>query len=45
MECLCDNAEFTEALEKIEQKIVILVYAVGGSTGSGDPLGDILNDY
>lgn len=35
MECLCDNAEFTEALEKIEQKIVILVYAVGGSTGSG----------
>lgn len=35
MKCLCDNVEFTEALEKIEQKIVILVYAVGGSTGSG----------
>lgn len=35
MECLCDNVEFTEALEKIEQKIIILIYAVGGSTGSG----------
>lgn len=35
MECLCDNVEFTDALEKIEQQIVILIYAVGGSTGSG----------
>ena len=35
MECLCDNVEFTEALEKIEQGIIILIYAVGGSTGSG----------
>ena len=35
MKCLCDNVEFTEALEKIEQKIIILIYAVGGSTGSG----------
>lgn len=35
MECLCDNVEFTDALEKIEQQIVMLIYAVGGSTGSG----------
>jgi hypothetical protein len=35
MNCLCDNEEFTEALEKITQKIIVLIYATGGSTGSG----------
>jgi hypothetical protein len=35
MECLCYNAEFTDTLEKIEQKIIVIIYATGGSTGSG----------
>jgi hypothetical protein len=35
MECLCDNADFTDALENIEQNIIVLIYATGGSTGSG----------
>ena len=35
MNCLCDNPEFTEALEQIEHDIIFVVYASGGSTGSG----------
>lgn len=35
MECLSLNEEFTDALEHIQQRIVFLVYAAGGSTGSG----------
>lgn len=35
MDCLCANVDFTDALEKIEQEIIVLVYAAGGSTGSG----------
>lgn len=35
MDCLCENATFTDALEKIEQEIIVLIYAAGGSTGSG----------
>lgn len=35
MECLCDNVEFTEALEHVSQNVIILIYAAGGSTGSG----------
>ncbi len=35
MDCLCQNVEFTDALEGIEEKIIFLIYAVGGSTGSG----------
>lgn len=35
MDCLVANSDFTEALEAIQQKIVVLVYAAGGSTGSG----------
>lgn len=35
MDCLCENVAFTDALEKIEQEIIVLIYAAGGSTGSG----------
>lgn len=35
MDCLCANVAFTDALEKIEQEIIVLIYATGGSTGSG----------
>lgn len=35
MDCLCDNEEFTDALEKISQKIIVIIYSTGGSTGSG----------
>lgn len=35
MECMCANVAFTDALEKIQQEVVVLIYAVGGSTGSG----------
>lgn len=35
MECLCDNENFTEALEQITQDIIVIIYATGGSTGSG----------
>ena len=35
MNCLCDNAEFTNALEDIPQSLIFIVYASGGSTGSG----------
>jgi hypothetical protein len=35
MGCLCDNEEFTNALENIEESIIVIVYATGGSTGSG----------
>lgn len=35
MECLCKNIEFTEALEHIQEDIIFLIYASGGSTGSG----------
>jgi hypothetical protein len=35
MDCLCDNIEFTEALEHIDEQIIVLIYAAGGSTGSG----------
>ena len=35
MDCLCANVAFTDALEKIEHEIVVLIYAAGGSTGSG----------
>lgn len=30
MECMCTNVAFTDALEKIQQKIIVLVYSVGG---------------
>lgn len=35
MNCLCDNVEFTEALEDIPQSVIFIVFASGGSTGSG----------
>lgn len=35
MECLSMNEEFTDALEHIDHKLVFLIYAAGGSTGSG----------
>ena len=35
MQCLCDNVAFTDALEDIPQSIIFIVYASGGSTGSG----------
>lgn len=35
MECLVQNVDFTEALEHISQDIIFLIYACGGSTGSG----------
>jgi hypothetical protein len=34
-ECLLKNEHFIEALENIKQKIIVLIYATGGSTGSG----------
>lgn len=43
MDCLALNPEFTDALEHINQNIVFLVYAVGGSTGSG--LSTIVSQY
>lgn len=35
MECLVQNVDFTDALEHISQKVIFLIYASGGSTGSG----------
>ena len=35
IECLCSNVDFTTALEDIPQSIIFIVYASGGSTGSG----------
>lgn len=35
MQCLCDNVAFTDALEDIPQNLIFVVYASGGSTGSG----------
>lgn len=35
MECLCANEDFTLALENIQQDIVFIIFASGGSTGSG----------
>lgn len=34
-DCFDNNPDFKEALKAIEQRIVVLIYAVGGSTGSG----------
>ena len=35
MECLVQNEAFTTALEAIPQDVIFIVYASGGSTGSG----------
>lgn len=35
MQCLVENVAFTDALEDIPQSIIFIVYASGGSTGSG----------
>ena len=35
MECLVQNEAFTTALEDISQSVIFIVYASGGSTGSG----------
>ena len=35
MQCLCENEAFTDALENIPQSIIFIIYASGGSTGSG----------
>lgn len=35
LDCLALNKEFVEALQSIEEEIVFVIYADGGSTGSG----------
>lgn len=35
MSCLQENSEFVDALCTIKQKIIFIIYATGGSTGSG----------
>lgn len=38
LECLAQNEEFVEALQKIEEEIIFIIYADGGSTGSGSSI-------